>query len=132
MSPAVLAEIIDLVIRNARAHGADAIRVTVRDTADAFAVEGHDQGLGSGPNADKAFRRAKGHGIGLALARSLVHSQGARLIGKPVPGRPYRCSLRRLRSDRGSRVLRLGRGLHRRYIWACESPGRLATTTKGT
>jgi signal transduction histidine kinase len=89
MSPAVLAEIIDVLIGNARAHGAGAIIVTVRDTADGVAVEVHDQGPGFGPNADEAFRRGtgRGHGIGLALARSLAHSQGARLqISDPGPG----------------------------------------------
>lgn len=89
MSPAVLAEIIDVLIGNASSHGAGAISVTVRDTADAFAVEVHDQGPGFGPNADKAFKRGtgRGHGIGLALARSLAHSQRARLqISDPGPG----------------------------------------------
>ncbi len=89
MSPAVLAEIIDVLIDNARSHGAGAISVTVRDTADGVAVEVHDQGPGFGPNADQAFRRGtgRGHGIGLALARSLAHSQGARLqISDPGPG----------------------------------------------
>jgi signal transduction histidine kinase len=89
MSPAVLAEIIDVLIGNARSHGTGAISVTVRDTADAFVVEVHDQGPGFGPNADEAFHRGTGHGtgIGLALARSLAHSQGARLqITNPGPG----------------------------------------------
>jgi signal transduction histidine kinase len=89
MSPAVLTEIIDVLIENARSHGAGAISVTVRDTADTFAVEVHDQGPGFGPNPDEAFQRGTGHGhgIGLALARSLAHSQGARLqITNPGPG----------------------------------------------
>lgn len=89
MSPAVLAEIIDVLIDNARTHGSGAISVTVRDPADAFAVEVHDQGPGFGPHPDEAFRRGtgQGHGIGLALARSLAHSQGARLqITNPGPG----------------------------------------------
>jgi signal transduction histidine kinase len=89
MSPAVLTEIIDVLIENAHSHGAGAISVTVRDTADTFAVEVHDQGPGFGPNPDEAFQRGTGHGhgIGLALARSLAHSQGARLqITKPGPG----------------------------------------------
>jgi signal transduction histidine kinase len=89
ISPAVLAEIIDVLIGNAHCHGSGAISVAVRETADAFAVEVHDQGPGFGPNADEAFRRGTGHGhgIGLALARSLAHSQGARLqISKSGPG----------------------------------------------
>jgi signal transduction histidine kinase len=106
MSPAVLAEIIDVLSGNARSHGAGAISVTVRDTADAFAVEVHDQGPGFGPNADKAFQRGtgRGQGIGLALARSLAHSQepACRSV-TPGPARPCPCSSRRLVSDRGSR-----------------------------
>jgi signal transduction histidine kinase len=89
LSPAVLAEIMDVLIGNAHTHGAGAISVTVRHTADAYAIEVHDQGPGFGPNADEAFRRGagNGHGIGLALARSLAHSQGARLeITTPGPG----------------------------------------------
>ncbi|MHB8659805.1 MAG: sensor histidine kinase [Solirubrobacteraceae bacterium] len=89
MSPAVLVEILDVLIGNARSHGTGAISVTVRDTADAFAIQVHDQGPGFGPNADEAFQRGTGHGhgIGLALARSLAHSQGARLqISDPGPG----------------------------------------------
>jgi signal transduction histidine kinase len=88
MSPAVLTEIIDVLIDNARLHGSGAISVTVRDPADAFVVEVHDQGPGFGPNPDEAFQRGTGHGhgIGLALARSLAHSQGARLqITNPGP-----------------------------------------------
>lgn len=89
LSPAVLAEIIDVLIGNALTHGAGAISVTVRHTADAYAVEVHDQGPGFGPGPDESFRRGagNGHGIGLALARSLAHSQGARLeISSPGPG----------------------------------------------
>jgi signal transduction histidine kinase len=89
MSPAVLSEIIDVLIGNAHSHGAGAISVTVRDTADAFVVDVHDQGPGFGPHPDEAFQRGTGHGhgIGLALARSLAHSQGASLqITNPGPG----------------------------------------------
>jgi signal transduction histidine kinase len=89
ISPAVLTEIIEVLIGNAHSHGAGAVTVTVRDTGDAYAVEVHDQGPGFGPDADQAFRRGagNGHGIGLALARSLAHSQGASLqISSPGPG----------------------------------------------
>jgi signal transduction histidine kinase len=89
MSPAVLAEIMDVLIGNAYSHGAGAVSVMVRHTADAYAVEVCDQGPGFGADANEAFRRGAGdgHGIGLALARSLAHSQGARLqITRPGPG----------------------------------------------
>jgi signal transduction histidine kinase len=89
MSATVLAEILDVLIDNARAHGEGAISVTVREAGDGVAVEVHDEGPGFGAEADAAFRRGvgRGHGIGLALARSLAHSQGARLqISDPGPG----------------------------------------------
>jgi signal transduction histidine kinase len=89
MAPAVLAEIIDVLIGNAHAHGTGAIQVTVRRSADAYVIEVRDQGPGFGPDPDAAFRRSTGdgHGIGLALARSLAHSQAARLeVSDPGPG----------------------------------------------
>jgi signal transduction histidine kinase len=89
LSPAVLAEIVDVLIENAHVHGSGAISVSVRRTADAYAIDVHDQGPGFGPDLDQAFRRGagNGHGIGLALARSLAHSQAARLeITAPGPG----------------------------------------------
>jgi len=89
MSPAVLSEILDVLLDNAQSHGAGAISVTVRQAADVYAVEVQDHGPGFGPDIDAAFRRGagNGHGIGLSLARSLAHSQGARLeITAPGPG----------------------------------------------
>lgn len=89
VSPTVLAEIMDVLIGNAQAHGAGAVTVTVRHTGDAYAVDVRDQGPGFGPDPDEAFRRGAGNGtgIGLALARALAHSQGARLqITDPGPG----------------------------------------------
>ena len=88
ISPAVLAEITEVLVGNAYAHGRGAVSVVVRRAGDAYAVDVSDQGPGFGANIDQAFQRGAGdgHGIGLALARSLAHAQGARLqITRPGP-----------------------------------------------
>ncbi len=89
ISSSVLSEITEVVMANARIHGAGTVTVVVRRAGDAYALEVSDQGPGFGTNADEAFARGAGdgHGIGLALARSLAHSQGARLqITRSGPG----------------------------------------------
>jgi signal transduction histidine kinase len=81
ISPAVLDEITDVLMQNAQTHGAGAVSLIVRQVGDAFALEVSDQGPGFGTDIEAAFRRGSGagHGIGLALARSLAHAEGARL-----------------------------------------------------
>jgi len=81
ISPAVLDEIVEVLMNNARFHGRGAVTVAVRRVGDAFTLEVSDQGPGFGSNVEQAFRRGSGagHGIGLALARSLAHAEGARL-----------------------------------------------------
>lgn len=87
MSPAVLVEILDVLLQNAQMHGAGAVSVAARKLGDAFALEVSDQGPGfaTHPPADSP-RVSDGHGIGLPLARSLAHAEGARLqITNPGP-----------------------------------------------
>ncbi len=81
MSPAVLDEVLDVLIDNALRHGGGSVTVSVRPTSDALALEVTDQGPGFGEDPEQAFARGMGDGtgIGLALARSLAHAQGARL-----------------------------------------------------
>jgi signal transduction histidine kinase len=89
ISPAVLGEIAEVLVQNARVHGGGAVSVAVRRVGEAFVLEVSDQGDGFGPNPEEAFRRGtgNGHGIGLALARSLAHAEGARLqITRSGPG----------------------------------------------
>jgi signal transduction histidine kinase len=89
VSPAVLSEITEVLLQNARVHGAGAVSVVLRQVGESFLLEVSDQGAGFGPNAEEAFRRGtgNGHGIGLALARSLAHAEGARLqITRSGPG----------------------------------------------
>lgn len=81
ISPAVLDEVLDVLIDNALHHGAGTVTVSVRATSDALALEVTDQGAGLGEDPEQAFTRGVGNGtgIGLALARSLAHAQGAML-----------------------------------------------------
>jgi len=81
ISPAVLTEIIEVLMQNAHTHGSGAVNLAVRRIGDAFALEVSDQGPGFGEDSEEAFRRGRGsgHGIGLSLARSLAHAEGARL-----------------------------------------------------
>jgi signal transduction histidine kinase len=88
-SPQVLAEILDVLLDNARGHGQGEVVVTARPAAGYVAVEVSDAGPGFTLDVEDAFARRRGggsgHGIGLALARSLAHAEGGRL-DVPDPG----------------------------------------------
>ena len=81
-SPAALAQVLDVLVDNALRHGAGAVRVAVRRAGPGVAVDVSDEGPGLDPEV--AFVRrspaALGHGIGLALARSLTAAEGGRLV----------------------------------------------------
>ncbi len=81
ISPSVLGEIAEVLMHNAHVHGAGAVTLTARRVGDALTLEVNDQGRGFDADPEGAFARrgAEGHGIGLALARSLAHAEGARL-----------------------------------------------------
>lgn len=91
-SAPALRQILDVLVDNALQHGAGAVSLTASDLGDAVAVEVADdgEGLASGPEA--AFTRrspsAQGHGIGLALARSLAEADGGRLVVRRAAPRP--------------------------------------------
>jgi signal transduction histidine kinase len=83
-SPAVVSEILDVLISNALRHGRGAVSVRVRRREGTLGVDVMDEGPGPPGGADDAFVRrvgraggegADGHGIGLALARSLAHAE---------------------------------------------------------
>jgi signal transduction histidine kinase len=88
---AVLHQVLDVLVNNALEHGAGPVTVSVRAVAEALAVEVSDQGAGFDETAlAAAFRRgdprARGHGIGLPLARDLTESIGGRLtVSHPGP-----------------------------------------------
>jgi len=82
-SAAGLAHVLDVLVDNALHHGAGEITVAARSTGHAVAIEVRDEGPGVVGDPDAAFSRrsqsVRGHGIGLALARSLVEADGGRL-----------------------------------------------------
>jgi signal transduction histidine kinase len=80
-----VAEILGVLLDNARAHGHGSVRVAVRDLDDALAFDVTDEGTLDTEPA-RLFARgqtgggAGGTGIGLALARDLAVSLGGRLF----------------------------------------------------
>jgi len=82
--PAIVSQIVDVLLDNAHRHGAGPVVVSVRDIDGWVAVDVEDDGPGLGEeDAGTAFERraggGSGHGIGLALAQSLAHAEGARI-----------------------------------------------------
>lgn len=87
-------QIIDVLVDNAVVHGAGAIEVTYRRAPGGIAIDVGDEGPGIAlQQTDEIFRRrhGTGHGIGLALARSLAEADGGRLL--LTSHRPPRFSL---------------------------------------
>jgi len=82
-SPGSVRQILDVLLSNAYEHGAGTVTATVRESGEFLVVDVHDEGQGVDDPAE-AFRRrssaADGHGIGLALARSLAHAEGGGLV----------------------------------------------------
>lgn len=73
-------EILDVLVDNASRHGDGTVRIRARPIAGSLAIDVADQGPGV-TEPDRAFTRhaGDGHGIGLALARSLAEADGGRL-----------------------------------------------------
>lgn len=78
---AAVRQILNVLVDNAFTHGEGAVQVAARDAGDALAIDVTDEGSGLPPNEDPFTRKTgKGHGIGLALARSLAEADGGRLV----------------------------------------------------
>jgi len=75
--------ILEVLVDNARRHGHGAVTITARDAGDVLAIDVANEGPPISRDAQALFVRrsddATGTGIGLALARSLAESEGARL-----------------------------------------------------
>ena len=89
-SGAVVAEVLDVLVDNAHKHGAGAVTVGARHIGGYVSFDVADEGTGFGADPEASFARragsADGHGIGLALARSLAHAEGGRLaVTAPGP-----------------------------------------------
>ena len=85
----VIREILDVLLDNAQRHGAGAVTIAVRQLDSHWCIDVGDEGPGIRGDPDAVFARRSdgaGHGIGLALARSLAHAEGGRLtLAAPGP-----------------------------------------------
>lgn len=89
-STAAVRQVLTVLLDNAAIHGAGTVSVAVRNAADALAIDVSDEGAGiTAPEPELFTRRSRladGHGIGLALARSLAEAEGGRLrLTRPAP-----------------------------------------------
>ncbi|MFD9740576.1 sensor histidine kinase [Umezawaea sp. NPDC059074] len=78
----VVTQIVDVLVHNALRHGRGAVTVTARDVGGAVAVGVADEGSIRVGGADVFARGTSGgdgHGIGLALARTMAEAGGGRL-----------------------------------------------------
>lgn len=88
----VLREILTVLMDNARMHGAGAVTMSARRAGSGVVIDVTDEGKGVSGDVGHLFQRrspqAAGHGIGLALARSLAEAHGARLEVTAAGSRP--------------------------------------------
>jgi signal transduction histidine kinase len=91
-SAGAVEQILDVLLDNALAHGRGAVTLSGRTVEGGVAIDVGDEGAGIPGEPAVAFARrtngASGHGIGLALARSLAEAEGGRLLlrrASPAP-----------------------------------------------
>jgi signal transduction histidine kinase len=87
-SAPAIRQVLGVLLDNALRHGRGTVTVEAREAAHALALDIVDEGRVDAP--DELFVRrsptAAGHGIGLALARSLAEAEGGRLLlGRASP-----------------------------------------------
>lgn len=90
-SAPALRQILEVLLDNAHRHGSGRVTLTVREVGDGCAIDVHDEGSVTIDDPDAVFIRRSsdgpGHGIGLALARTLAEADGGRLmLTDPGPG----------------------------------------------
>jgi signal transduction histidine kinase len=82
-SAAAVRQVLGVLLDNAAVHGSGTVTVRAYAAASGLIVEVEDEGAGL-REPERAFERrspaARGHGIGLALARSLAEADGGRLV----------------------------------------------------
>ncbi|MGH3493688.1 MAG: HAMP domain-containing sensor histidine kinase, partial [Sciscionella sp.] len=84
VSTAALRQVLAVLVDNAIVHGEGTVDVHARDAGGALAIDVRDEGSSITVEETTLFRRRvssadQGHGIGLALARSLAEAEGGRL-----------------------------------------------------
>ena len=100
----VVREIVGVLLDNACRHGEGAVDLSVSERDGWIRVDVADEGPGFGDEAEWAFERGSsrnGHGIGLALARSLAQGEGGRLVARTPGPRPVLTLLLRDAADTG-------------------------------
>jgi signal transduction histidine kinase len=79
----VVRQVLDVLLDNAVRHGGGEVTVRARAAGAGVAIQVGDEGAGFSGDPERYFARrgqaADGHGIGLALARSLAAAEGGRL-----------------------------------------------------
>lgn len=81
VSEPAIRQILDVLVENAERHGAGVVTIRLRRVPRGVAVEVDDEGVGvADPRTVFVRRTDGGHGIGLALARTLAEAEGARLV----------------------------------------------------
>ncbi len=87
-------QILEVLVDNASRHGRGEVRLSARPAHDGIAIDVEDDGPGITGDADDLFARRgrgdDGHGIGLALARTLAEAEGGRLVlARHTPGAAF-------------------------------------------
>jgi len=92
VSGPALHQVLDVLVSNAMQHGAGTVTVDAHDVAGGLAIDVIDEGSGIRAPAEAVFTRRSesgvSHGIGLALARSLIEAEGGRLLVRHPGPRP--------------------------------------------
>ncbi len=107
ISGRALRQILDVLIDNAWKHGSGVISIEGRTAGSGVAVRVSDEGSGIDRDEEAIFARrsesSTGHGIGLALARSLAGAEGARLVlERSAPHPMFAVVLRTARATPGT------------------------------